>query len=241
MFWRIRRHLAIIRFHYSTKTWHNFSTETWLAETFRTIHESIFRRKYGSKLRYMILNWSSEASEESGILHFLNDKVKRIHVFVYSLQVDRATVILNWDVGTWSRVWNPASALKITRLSEDSLNLASPNLERTVVQLHTWVLKRVWYPKSPRSWSERTLVQILIWYRVLARFLHDWTLNFNSGRDSWRPWVFQVVVSGSGVEIQSVQNGCPEFDMCFSAEMDSRPGEARLVVQSATPDLDLRD
>ena len=33
-----------------------------------------------------------------------------------------------------------------------------------------------------------------------------------------------------------------ELDMCFSrAELDSRPVEARLVVQSATPDLDLRD
>ncbi len=39
-----------------------------------------------------------------------------------------------------------------------------------------------------------------------------------------------------------MQNGCPELEMCFSrAELDSRPGEARLVVQSATPDLDLRD
>ncbi len=32
------------------------------------------------------------------------------------------------------------------------------------------------------------------------------------------------------------------MDMCLSrAELDSRPGEAILVVQSATPDLDLRD
>ena len=36
---------------------------------------------------------------------------------------------------------------------------------------------------------------------------------------------------------QSVQDGCPELEMCFSrAELDSRPGEARLVVQGATPD-----
>ncbi len=54
--------------------------------------------------------------------------------------------------------------------------------------------------------------------------------------------LFIVVVSRSGVALHSVQNGCPELDMCFSrAELDSRPGEARLVVQSATPDLDLGD
>ncbi len=56
------------------------------------------------------------------------------------------------------------------------------------------------------------------------------------------PWVFLVVVCRSGVASQSVQNGFSELDMCFSsAELDLRPGEARLVVQSATPDLDLRD
>ncbi len=39
-----------------------------------------------------------------------------------------------------------------------------------------------------------------------------------------------------------LQSGCPELEDCFSrAELNSRPGEARLVVQSATPDLDLRD
>ncbi len=39
-----------------------------------------------------------------------------------------------------------------------------------------------------------------------------------------------------------MQNGCPELDIGFSrAELDSRLGEATLVVQSATPDLDLRD
>ncbi len=49
-------------------------------------------------------------------------------------------------------------------------------------------------------------------------------------------------LSRSGVALQSVQNGCPELEMCFSrAELDSRPGEARLVVQSATPDLALED
>ncbi len=42
--------------------------------------------------------------------------------------------------------------------------------------------------------------------------------------------------------LQSVQDGCSELNMCFScAELDSRPGEARLGVQSATPDLDLRE
>ena len=36
-----------------------------------------------------------------------------------------------------------------------------------------------------------------------------------------------------------MQNGCPELKMCFSgAELDSRPEEARSVVQSATLDLD---
>ena len=51
---------------------------------------------------------------------------------------------------------------------------------------------------------------------------------------------FLVAVCRSGVTLQSVQNGCPELEMSFSrAELDSRPGEARLVVQSATPDLDL--
>ena len=53
---------------------------------------------------------------------------------------------------------------------------------------------------------------------------------------------FLVGVSRSGVALQSVQNGCPELEMCFSrAELDSRPGEVRLVAQNATPHLDLRD
>ena len=39
-----------------------------------------------------------------------------------------------------------------------------------------------------------------------------------------------------------LQSGCPELEDCFSrAELNSRPGEARLVVQSATPDMHLRD
>ena len=100
------------------------------------------------------------------------------------------------------------------RVSEQSLNLPSPDLERTVVQFRTWVLKRGWYPKSPNSRSERTLVHILIWYPVLARFLHDRMLSFKSGRISWRPSVFLGVVSRSGVALQSVQYGCPELDMC---------------------------
>ena len=39
-----------------------------------------------------------------------------------------------------------------------------------------------------------------------------------------------------------VRNYCPKLEMSFSrAELHSRPGEARSVVQSATPGLDLRD
>ena len=50
------------------------------------------------------------------------------------------------------------------------------------------------------------------------------------------------MVFRSAVALQSGQNGCPELDICFSrAELDSRPGAARLVVPSATPALDLRD
>ena len=53
---------------------------------------------------------------------------------------------------------------------------------------------------------------------------------------------FLLGVYRSGVPLQSVHNGRPELEMCFScAELDSRPGEAKLVVQSATPDLDLQD
>ena len=51
-----------------------------------------------------------------------------------------------------------------------------------------------------------------------------------------------MVLFKSGVRLQSVQNGCPELDTCFSrTELVSWPGEARLVVQSATPELGLRD
>ena len=73
----------------------------------------------------------------------------------------------------------------------------------------------------------------MIWYRVA---------KFQLWNDYGKKVIFLVVVSRSGVALQSVQNGCPKLEMCFSpAELDSRPGEARLVVQSATPDLDLRD
>ncbi len=53
---------------------------------------------------------------------------------------------------------------------------------------------------------------------------------------------FLVGFSRSGVALRSVQNDCPKLEMCFSrADVGSRPGKARLVVQSATSDLDLRD
>ncbi len=73
-------------------------------------------------------------------------------------------------------------------------NLASPDLERTVVQFWTWVLKRDWHPKWPNSRSERTSVQILIWYRFLSRFPHDWLRISSSGKIFEKPWFFSGAI-----------------------------------------------
>ena len=49
-------------------------------------------------------------------------------------------------------------------------------------------------------------------------------------------------LSRSGVALQLVQNSCPELDTCFSrAELHLKSLEAGLVLQNATPVLDLRN
>ena len=57
-------------------------------------------------------------------------------------------------------------------------DLASKDQKRTTVQFWTWNFKRHWYSKSLNSRSERALVQILIWYRVSARFFARFVAPF---------------------------------------------------------------
>ena len=80
--------------------------------------------------------------------------------------------------------------------------------------------------KSPNSRSEPDLDQILMWYRILARFSLGWMLNSRSGTICWMPWAF----SEARVVAQLAKSSCPQLEMCFSrAQLNCRSEETRIT------------